>query len=57
MTLENTEKDVSIFFEKLAITSIGGDHCKTPYNYFFTFQIKTSCNNRGNKREEKAFGH
>ena len=30
MALETTEKDISIAFEKLAITSNGGDHCKTP---------------------------
>ena len=36
MALEATEKD-SIAFEKLAITSHGGDHFKSPYNYFFTF--------------------
>ena len=30
MALETTEKDISITFEKLAITSIGADNCKTP---------------------------
>ena len=30
MALETTEKDISITFEQLAITSIGADHCKTP---------------------------
>ena len=40
MLFETTEKDVSIVFEKLATTSNGGDNCKTPYNYFFIFQIK-----------------
>ena len=34
MALETTEKDISITFEKLAITSNGGDHCK-PLQLFF----------------------
>ena len=28
MALETTEKDIRIAFEKLAIASNGGDHCK-----------------------------
>ena len=34
MALEATEKDISIAFEKLAITSNGGDHCQTPTTIF-----------------------
>ena len=34
MALETTEKDISIAFEKLAITSNCGDHCKTPTLFF-----------------------
>ena len=40
MALETTEKDMSIAFEKLAITSIGGDHCKTPTTTFSHFKSK-----------------
>ena len=45
MALETTEKDISIAFAKLAITSNGGNHCKPP---------KNSCSNRRNKTKEKA---
>ena len=40
MALETTEKDISITFEKLAITSNGGDHCKTPTTIFSHFKSK-----------------
>ena len=40
MALEATEKDISIAFEKLAITSNGGDHCKTPTTIFSHFKSK-----------------
>ena len=40
MALETTEKDISIAFEKLAITSNGGDHCKTPTTIFSHFKSK-----------------
>ena len=40
MALETTEKDISIAFEKLAITSNGGDHCKTPTTIFSHFRSK-----------------
>ena len=41
MALEATEKDISIAFEKLAVTSIGGDHCKTSTTIFSHFKSKT----------------
>ena len=40
MALEATEKDVSCAFEKLAITSNGGDHCKAPTTIFYYFKSK-----------------
>ena len=40
MALETTEKDISIAFEKLAITSNGGDHCKTPTTIFSQYKSK-----------------
>ena len=40
MALETTEKDISIAFEKLAITSNDGDHCKTPTTIFSHFKSK-----------------
>ena len=40
MALETTEKDISIAFEKLAITSNGGDHCKTPTTIFYILNQK-----------------
>ena len=40
MALETTEKDISIAFERLAITSNGGDHCKTPTTTFSHFRLK-----------------
>ena len=40
MALETTEKDSSIAFEKLAITSNGGDHCKIPATSFSHFKSK-----------------
>ena len=40
MALEATEKDTSIAFEKLAITSNGGDLCKTPVTIFSHFKSK-----------------
>ena len=40
MALETTEKDISIAFEKLAITSKDGDHCKTPTTIFSYFKSK-----------------
>ena len=40
MELETTEKDISIAFKKLAITSNGGDHCKTPTTIFSHFISK-----------------
>ena len=40
MALEATEKDISIAFEKLAITSNGGDHCKTATTIFSHFKSK-----------------
>ena len=40
MALEATEKDISIAFEKLAITSNGGDYCKTPTTIFSHFKSK-----------------
>ena len=40
MVLEATEKDISIAFEKLAITPNGGDHCKTPRTIFSHFKSK-----------------
>ena len=40
MALEATEKDISIAFGKLAITSNGGDHCKTPKTIFSHFKSK-----------------
>ena len=41
MRLENTEKDISITFEKLAITATGGDHCKTLTTIFSHLKSKT----------------
>ena len=38
MTIETAEKEISIAFEKLAITSNGGDHCKTPTTIFSHFK-------------------
>ena len=38
MALETTEKDISIAFEKLAITSNGRDHCNTPTTIFSYFK-------------------
>ena len=40
MALETTEKDTSIAFEKLAITSNGGYDCKTPTTIFSHFKSK-----------------
>ena len=40
MTIETAEKEISIAFEKLAITSNGGDHCKTPTTIFSHFKSK-----------------
>ena len=40
MAFKVTEKDVSIAFKKLAITSNGGDHCKTPTTTFSHFKSK-----------------
>ena len=40
MTLEATEKDISIAFENLAIASDGGDHCKIPTTIFSHFKLK-----------------
>ena len=37
MALEATEKYISIALEKLAITSNGGDNCKTPTTIFLHF--------------------
>ena len=52
MALETTERDISIAFEKLAITSYGGNH---PTTIFFAFQIKNSYSNRRNKTKENAY--
>ena len=54
MVLGTTEKNISIAFQKLAITSNDEDHCKTPTTTFFKFQIKNSCSHRRNKRKDKA---
>ena len=40
MAFETTEKHVSIASEKLAITSNGGGHCKTPTIIFSYFKLK-----------------
>ena len=40
MALEATKKDINIAFEKLAVTSNGGDHCKTPTTIFSHFKSK-----------------
>ena len=40
MGLEATEKNISITFEKLAITLNGGDHCKIPTTIFSYFKSK-----------------
>ena len=40
MAFEATDKDISIAFEKLAITSNCGDHCKTPTVIFSHFKLK-----------------
>ena len=40
MALETTEKDISIAFEKLAIMSNGGDHCKATTTGFSHFKSK-----------------
>ena len=40
MALETTEKDISIAFKKLAITSNGGNHCKIPTTIFSNFKSK-----------------
>ena len=52
MALETTEKDISIAFEKLAITSNGGYHCKTPATTFSHFKLKILAA-IGKIREEK----
>ena len=58
MALETTEKDVSIAFEKLAITSKDGDHCKTPTTIFQVKSQKSHFKSKvltaiGDKREKK----
>ena len=40
MVLETTEKDISIAYEKLAITSNGGDHEETPRTIFLHIKSK-----------------
>ena len=40
MALETTEKDINIAFQKLAITSNGGDHFKSPATIFSHLESK-----------------